>query len=123
MEFNQDRPIYRQIIDYSFGRILTGEWCPGQRVPSVRELAITVAVNSHTVLKAYEYLQAHDIIVARRGLGFFLAPDALEKVDAARREEFFNSTVPTLHDEMKLLGITIDQLIEKLESLQDRGAP
>lgn len=107
MEFSQDKPIYRQIIDYSYGRILTGEWTPGERIPSVRELSVTVAVNTHTVLKSYEYLQAHGIITPRRGMGFYLSADAVEKVNAARREEFFASTLPTLFADMKLLGITM----------------
>lgn len=110
MEFSQDKPIYRQIVDYSFGRILTGEWREGERIPSVRELAVTVAVNSHTVLKAYEYLQAHDIIAPRRGMGFYLAADAVSRVNAARREEFFESALPSLFNEMKLLGISIDEV-------------
>ncbi len=50
MEFKPDKPIYRQIIDYAFGCILSGGWRPGEKVPSVRELAVELAVNSHTVL-------------------------------------------------------------------------
>lgn len=121
MEFNQDRPIYRQIIDYCFGCILTGQWTPGERVPSVREMAVTVAVNSHTVLKAYEYLQNHDIITPRRGMGFYLSNDALVKVNAARREEFFTTTLPALRKEMTLLGISIDELIDHLAHPQGLG--
>lgn len=115
MEFNQDRPIYRQIIDNSFHRILSGEWREGERVPSVRELSVEIAVNTHTVLKAYEYLQAHGIITPRRGMGFYLAPDAVAKVNATRREEFFNNTLPAIRTEMQLLGISIDELVEKLQ--------
>ena len=71
MEFKTDRPIYRQIIDYAFGCILGGGWTPGAKVPSVRELAVELAVNSHTILKAYDHLQDNGIIVPRRGMGFF----------------------------------------------------
>ena len=52
IQFREDRPIYRQIVDYSLGCILTGNWSPGMRVPSVREMAVQLAVNTHTVLKA-----------------------------------------------------------------------
>lgn len=114
MEFSQDKPIYRQIIDSCYARILSGRWQQGERVPSVRELAVEVAVNTHTVLKAYEFLQSHGIIVARRGLGFYLAPDAVEQVNAARREEFFAVTLPAVAAEMKLLGISIEEVAERI---------
>ena len=39
MEFSDNKPIYRQIVDYSFNRIIDGSWTPGGRIPSVRELA------------------------------------------------------------------------------------
>ncbi len=94
MDFTSDKPIYRQIIDFSFGQILTGAWTAGERVPSVRELSVQLSVNSHTVLKAYEYLQAEGIIVSRRGMGFYLTADALEQVNQARRREFLTRLSP-----------------------------
>lgn len=111
MDFSPNKPIYRQIIDYGFGRILTAQWVPGERVPSVRELSVELSVNSHTVLKAYEYLQAEGIIVARRGMGFYLATDALERVNHARREEFFDTTLKEVFKDMKLLNISIEEVV------------
>ena len=116
MDFTSDKPIYRQIIDFSFGQILTGAWTAGERVPSVRELSVQLSVNSHTVLKAYEYLQAEGIIVSRRGMGFYLTADALEQVNQARRREFFDTTLTGLFREMELLGISIDEVVSKYNS-------
>lgn len=113
MDFTSDKPIYRQIIDFSFGQILTGVWAAGERVPSVRELSVQLSVNSHTVLKAYEYLQAEGIIVSRRGMGFYLTADAMDHVNQARRQEFFDVSLNRLFNEMDLLGISIDDVIEK----------
>ena len=117
MDFNSNKPIYRQIVDYSFARIIARDWEPGQRVPSVRELATALAVNSHTVLKAYEYLQDEEIIFPRRGLGFFLADDAPQRVNAARKREFFDSTLTELFKEMALLDISIDEVIDRYKSM------
>lgn len=111
MEFNTDKPIYRQIIDYAFGCILSGVWLPGCKVPSVREMAVGMAVNSHTVLKAYEQLQDDGIIVARRGMGFFLADDAPALVAAEQRREFFSNVLDDTFARMELLGITIDDVV------------
>ncbi|MCM1356776.1 MAG: GntR family transcriptional regulator [Staphylococcus sp.] len=118
MDFSPNKPIYRQIIDYGFGQILTGIWIPGQRVPSVRELSVELSVNSHTVLKAYEYLQAEEIIVSKRGMGFYLTADAVERVNKARREEFFDTTLKEVFKEMKLLDITIDEVVRHYDEMK-----
>ena len=120
MDFNNRKPIYRQIVDYCFTLILSGEWLPALRVPSVRELAATLAVNSHTVLKAYEYLQDEHIIFPKRGMGFFLAPDAAERVNDARRSEFYDTSLKELFREMELLDISIEDLISHYEEFINR---
>lgn len=81
-------------------------------MPSVRELAVELAVNSHTILKAYDHLQDNGIIVPRRGMGFFLAEDARERVDVERRREFFDSELHEVFARMDMLGIGIDEIVE-----------
>ena len=112
MDFTPNKPIYRQIIDYSFGQILTGVWKAGERVPSVRELSVQLSVNSHTVLKAYEFLQAEGIVVPKRGMGFYLTTDALDHVNQVRRKEFFDTTLMELFKEMRLLDISMEEVIQ-----------
>lgn len=112
MNFNNNTPIYRQIIDYAFSRILAGAWAPGTKLPSVRELAVQLAVNTHTVLKAFDYLQQHSLIESRRGMGYYLTDDARHRVDELRREEFFNTRLAHLFADMDMLGITIDDVVE-----------
>lgn len=112
MDFNSNRPIYRQIIDYCFGCILSGAWQPDQRIPSVRELSVLMSVNTHTVLKAFEFMQAHSIIFPRRGMGYFLASDARDLVNATRREEFFSTRLSELFTEMRMLDIDISDVIQ-----------
>ena len=65
-----------------------------ERVVSVRELSTQLAVNSRTVMKAYEYLQAEDIIYPERGMGFYLAKDAVKKVMKIQKKEFFDNNWP-----------------------------
>lgn len=115
MEFNDDKPIYRQIVDHAYNLILSGSWAPGERVPSVRELAASLGVNTRTVLKAMEDLQAEEMIFSRRGMGFSLAEDAVERVKRRMQKEFFETTVPRLRSDMEALGIPISDLIRELE--------
>ena len=114
IEFNDNKPIYRQIEDYAFNCIIEKLWPPGKLIPSVRELSSSLGVNSRTVLKALEELQDLGVIEPRRGMGYVLLGDAAEKVIDVRRKEFFKTTLPFLAEEMGRLGITTDQLIEHI---------
>ncbi|MDE6115955.1 MAG: GntR family transcriptional regulator [Duncaniella sp.] len=113
MDFTTNKPIYKQIIDFSFGQIISGVWQPGERVPSVRELSVQLSVNSHTVLKAYEFLQAEEIITPKRGMGFYLSTDAVAHVNSVRHKEFFDTTLCELFKEMRLLNISIEEVVKQ----------
>lgn len=120
MEFNDDKPIYKQIVDYAFNCIIEGIWAPSALIPSVRELSIEMGVNTRTVLKAFEDLQSLGVIEPKRGMGFLLATDAPYKVAEARRHNFFKVTVPVLVAEMNRLGISTSELIEHIDSQNNK---
>lgn len=110
MEFNDNKPIYRQILDYSFNCILTGSWRAGEMIPSVRELTSELGVNNRTVLKALDELQSLRVIETRRGLGFLLAPNGVEIIKKERQREFFENTIPRIIEEMRILGISSEEV-------------
>lgn len=112
LEFSENKPIYRQIADYAFNCIIGEMWLPGAQIPSVRDLSAALGVNSRTVMKAFDYLLEIGVIELRRGMGFFLRPEARDKVLAVGREDFFKTTLPAFIDEMKRLDIKFEQLIE-----------
>lgn len=115
MEFSDNKPIYRQIADYAFNTILEGQWKPQERIPSVRELAGQLGVNSRTVMKAFEYLHDCGVIQPRRGMGFILSANAMELVLLERRQEFLQVTIPALREEMRRLGISTGELCDYLD--------
>lgn len=110
MRFDERDPIYAQIADYVCARVASGEWQPGTRVPSVRDLAAELEVNPNTVMRALSLLQERDVISPRRGVGFFVAPRAVRRVLEMRRREFFARKLPALLREMRALGITADDI-------------
>ena len=122
MDFKTNKPIYQQIVDFCFGKILTHEWQTEERIVSVRELSTQLAVNSRTVLKAYEYLQAEDIIYPERGMGFYLAKDAVKKVMKIQKKEFFENQLADMFQSMELLGIGLDEVIERYNKLNKNGS-
>lgn len=79
------RPIYAQIMDEISRRVALGDWAPGYRLPSIRELAAELKVSVITVKRAYLELERAGVIVTRQGRGSFVS-DSVD-VDDVRQEE------------------------------------
>lgn len=110
MEFNDNKPIYRQILDYAFHNILSGVWVAGEMIPSVRDLTAELGVNNRTVLKALDELQSLNVIQPRRGMGFLLSNDGAEIVRKEKQKDFFEKTIPGIIEEMRVLGISSEEV-------------
>lgn len=112
IDFNNTQTIWMQIVDWVFEQILTAAWKPGDKAKSVRELAVMFEVNPNTVMRSYDYLQNKEIIFNKRGVGFFIAEDATEKIIAIRKKQFLEMEVPAFVKNMRLLGIDIQEIVE-----------
>ena len=105
MDFHADKPIYLQIADVFAEGILSGSLKGDDRIPSVREYGAQIGVNPNTVMRVYEKLTQEEIIYNKRGIGYFVSPDAREKILASQREEFLTKDVPAIRRRMELLGL------------------
>lgn len=112
MEFRKQKPIYLQIADRLMEQILSGEYAAEDRVPSVRDVAEAMGVNPNTVMRTFEFLQGEEIIYNRRGVGYFVSPDAKQKILAEQRREFLEEELPLIKQKMKMLGIDIKMLLD-----------
>ncbi len=110
MNFNNEKAIYVQIADRLCDEILSGKYNDDERIPSVREYAVLLEVNTNTAVKSYDLLASQGIIYNRRGLGYFVTAGAKERILAERKEEFMRQTLPGLFRSMKLLGIGIKDI-------------
>lgn len=110
MEFSEPRSIYLQIADQIRERILQGEWQDGERIPSIRELAIELGVNPNTVTKSYQALLDWGIVANQRGRGYFVSERAAERALTGMREEFVRDELPRVIRAMQTLGIGLDEL-------------
>ena len=110
MLFNGKKAIYLQIADMICDQILLGELEEEGRVPSVRETAAQVEVNSNTVMRSYDWLQNQQIIYTKRGLGFYVNPGAKQTIHQIRKEEFVQESVPEIVRSMQTLGISVSEL-------------
>ena len=101
-----------QIVDRICGEILTGVYKAEERIPSVREYAANLEVNANTVVRSYDFLQNKDIIFNKRGIGYFVADGAPDKILLMRREMFMNEQLKDFFNEIDMLRIPIEDIVE-----------
>ena len=112
MDFKKQKPIYQQIADGLCERIATGEWQADERIPSVRDIAVQLGVNPNTVMRTFDYLQQSEIIYNKRGVGYFVSIDAVDKIRMLHRKEFLEEELPLFLQKMKMLGLSIDDMVK-----------
>lgn len=110
MIFDETKAIYEQIADRLCDEIIAGKYEENYRIPSVREYAITLQVNTNTAVKAYELLSREEVIYNKRGLGYFVSTGARKQIMKVRKREFMSKMLPNLFHEMQLLGITEEEV-------------
>lgn len=123
MNFNDREAIYLQIAAYVSDHISLGKWLPEQKIPSVRELAVELQVNPNTVMRTYEHLQNQGIVFNKRGLGLFVAPDAIEKIKANRKERFMQQELPDFFRSLYLLDISLDEVQQQYQQFITQNFP
>lgn len=115
MEFKDSQAIYLQIADYICEGIMQLNWKEGDRIPSVRELAVTMEVNPNTVIRTFNYLQDKGIIYNKRGLGYFVSPDGRTLTLELKKESFLKEEMPKFIKSMKLLGLKVSDIEKYFE--------
>ena len=111
VQTNTDTPIYRQLIDQVRRMAVSGRLKPGERLPSVRQLADELAVNPMTISKAYSLLENEGLLERRRGVGMVL------RGDDRSAEELIEPALTDLIRQARQLGLSRNKI---LNSLKDR---
>lgn len=121
MQFKESQPIYLQMAERLCDEILAGGYAADERIPSVREYAASLEVNANTAVKCYDHLTRLGIIYTKRGLGYFVSPDARAQILESRRLDFYATTLPEVFHRMRLLGISLDDLREAWNAQSQSG--
>ncbi len=116
MEFRENEAIYLQIADYAGENILLGKWEVNEKIPSVRDLAVTLQVNPNTVMRSYEFLQGKEVILNKRGIGFFVETGAKEKIKTYRKERFLGQALPEFFRNLSLLDISMEEIKTRFDA-------
>ncbi len=122
MQFDKDKPIYAQIVDRIIENILQEKWKTEERIPAVRELAVSLEVNPNTVVRSYNYLQEQNVIYNQRGIGYFVTSDGKQQARTIKRSEFIEKELPYLFKTMQLLHMSMKEIEDKYEEYQKREA-
>src|SRR3984893_5851219 len=107
-------PVYRQIIDQVLGGIASGTLVPGDQLPTVRQLAVDLAINPNTVVRSYRELEIRGILETQQGTGTFIT-DAQPKPNEPERRRRIAQLVGDLLARAGAEGITLDEFLDYLQ--------
>lgn len=107
-----NRPIYIRLADQICDRILLDEYRKLERIPSVREYAVSQQVNPATAARAFEILERQGVIFNKRGLGFFVAESSVEIIRKMRLDTLLGEESELFFSRLAVLEVTPEQLRE-----------
>ena len=109
-------PVYRQLIDQVQGAIASGILKTGDQLPTVRLVAVELAINPNTVLRAYREMEIRGILDTQQGTGTFIA-DRPADASNEHRERQLEQLVTEFVSRAGAAGLTVDELIDALKQL------
>jgi GntR family transcriptional regulator len=109
-------PVYRQLIDQVLGAVATAALTTGDQLPTVRKVAVDLAINPNTVMRAYREMEIRGILDTQQGAGTFIA----EQRTAAPKEERERQLAQLVGEFISragLLGLTLEELMQALRDM------
>jgi len=119
LNFDPNLPIYLQIMNFVKKLIVRGTLKPGDKVPSVRDMAVYLGVNPNTVQKAYEERESEGVIFTRRGQGNFV--NESQELVKQLKDKMVREIVERQKREFRELGVNISEIIEYLKENNDES--
>jgi GntR family transcriptional regulator len=119
MEFKNTKGIFLQIADSISEKVMEGKYSPGEKIPSVRDLAIEMGVNPNTIMRTYNELQIRGIIENKRGVGYFVSNEASGIILKWKKKEFLENDLPLIVRQARILNISFEELKPYFESIKN----
>src|ERR1700757_1174231 len=113
LDLHSGVPVYRQIIDQVMGGIAAGALTTGYQLPTVRQVAVDLAINPNTVMRAYRELEIRGVLDTQQGTGTFIS-DRKPQRNEGQRERQLEQLVGEFVARAGVAGFTVQQLIENL---------
>lgn len=112
-------PFYRQVIDQVKAAIATESLSPGDRLPTVRQLAVDLSINPNTVSRAYTELELTGLVETQMGSGTFVGSRPVERNDVERRR-MLDQLCQEFLSKVSTHGFTLDDVLQNLEQRRKR---
>jgi len=119
MTFNDSSPIYRQIVLQFNQAFARGDISPGERIPSIREMAALLKVNTNTMQRVYQEMEREELISSKRGTGYFFTEE--KEVTKEMRRSLVMESLARFTNEMRALGCADREIIKQLETYMKEG--
>ena len=116
IDLRSGMPVYRQLIDQVRSGIASGSLTAGDQLPTVRQLAVDLAINPNTVMRAYRELELGGLLETHQGTGTFISKKKLEK-NSAERERQLGQMAGEFAARAGAAGFTVEDLIDRLRDL------
>ncbi|HTR68050.1 MAG TPA: GntR family transcriptional regulator [Terriglobales bacterium] len=114
LDLHSGVPVYRQIMDRVRAGLASGSLVNGDQLPTVRQLAVDLAINPNTVLKAYRELELGGLLETHQGTGTFISQKKIKHNDAERARRLAQLAAEFVA-RAGAAGFTLEELLEQLE--------
>lgn len=119
IDYRDKRPIYEQIIEQVERMVTSGALQPDEQLPSVRKLAMDLAINPNTISRAYALLEQRGVIYSRQGRGNFISGNVSALQDERRR--LLREKAASLLEEAEAEGIDLREVLNALQEERQKG--
>jgi GntR family transcriptional regulator len=109
-------PVYRQLIDQVTGALASGSLAAGNQLPTVRQMAVDLAINPNTVMRAYREMEIRGILETQQGTGTFISRQKPRRPDAERQRQL-SQLVSDFLARAGSAGFTVEELLEQINDL------
>ncbi|ARW38155.1 MULTISPECIES: GntR family transcriptional regulator [Bacillus] len=118
-EFQSSKPIYLQIADRVYYRLIRSELSPGDKLPSVREMALQMKVNPNTIQRTYSEMERLGIVETKRGQGTFISerPDLKAELKDRLTKDVFKRFI----QEMAELGLSAQEMLDGIKQYAEEA--
>lgn len=117
--FNANAPIYLQVVEDIKIKIMNGTLRPGDKISSVRELALELEVNPNTIQRAFSELEREGFICTERAVGRFVA-DNLQLINECKQKQI-RDNVHVFIEQMQILGVSKEDIVKYLNEEEEYG--
>lgn len=117
LDLHSGVPVYRQIIDQVTGGMAAGVLGPGDQLPTVRQVAVDLAINPNTVVRAYRELEIRGVLETQQGTGTFITQKKVKRDEVARQRQL-TQLVSEFVGRAGASGFTVQDLLEQLRDFQ-----